>query len=64
MASYTRNQRRRRKFIEQRLMGVAMIAITIFFVWMCSSTNEDCAAALLTGPMGLILLFSKKIWIV
>lgn len=60
----TRNQRRRRKFIEQKLMGLAMIAITVGFLWMCAGTNEDAAAALLTGPLGLYMLFSRHIVIV
>jgi hypothetical protein len=60
----TRNQRKRKLLIEQRLMGLVMIVITAVFVWMCASANEDCTAALLTGPIGLIMLFSKKVWIV
>lgn len=57
----TRNQRRRRLFIQQRLMGLGMIALTVLFVWLCSTGNEDCGAALLTGPLGLYMLFSKDI---
>ena len=61
--SMTRNQRRRRLFIQQKLMGLAMIVLTVLFVWLCSTNNEDCAAALLTGPLGLVMLFSKDIMI-
>lgn len=61
--SMTRNQRRRRLFIQQKLMGIAMIALTVLFVWLCSTNNEDCAAAFLTGPLGLVMLFSKEIMI-
>lgn len=61
--SKTRNQRRRRLLIQQKLMGLAMIVLTVLFVWLCSTTKEDCAAALLTGPLGLVMLFSKDIMI-
>lgn len=61
--SKTRNQRRRRLLIQQKLMGLAMIVLTVLFVWLCSTANEDCAAALLTGPLGLVMLFSKDIMI-
>ena len=56
-------QKRRKLLIQQRLMGIVMIVLTVFFVWLCSTGNEDCSAAFLTGPLGLILLFSKDIMI-
>lgn len=61
--SKTRNQRRRSLLIQQKLIGIAIITITVLFVWLCSTANEDCAAALLTGPLGLVMLFSKDIMI-
>lgn len=61
--SKTRNQRRRRLLIQQKLMGLAMIVLTVLFVWLFSTANEDCAAALLTGPLGIVMLFSKDIMI-
>lgn len=61
--SMTRNQRRRRKLFEQRLMGIVMLVITVIFIWMCSTANEDCGAAIITGLMGIFLLFSKEVCI-
>lgn len=61
--SMTRNQRRRRKLFEQRVMGVVMLVITAIFIWMCSTANEDCGAAIITGLMGIFLLFSKEVCI-
>lgn len=63
MSNHTRNQRRR-VFRRQKLMGVALLVVTFLFVLLCSTANEDCGAALVTGPLGLLLLFSKEIWIV
>lgn len=60
--SMTRNQRRR-KLCEQRMMGVVMLVITAIFAWMCSTANEDCGAAIITGLMGIFLLFSKEVCI-
>lgn len=52
------------KLLEQKLMGVGMLVISKVFLWMCSTGNEDCGAVFLIAPLGLLLLFSKKIWIV
>lgn len=59
----TRNQYRR-KLLEQKLMGIAMLVISAVFLWMCCTANEDCGAFLIIAPLGLILLFSREIWIV
>ncbi len=59
----TRNQRRRKMF-EQRLMGVAMLALAVFFIWMTATANEDCTGGLLVGAMSLPLLFSRNLWII
>lgn len=59
----TRNQRRRKMF-EQRLMGVAMLALAVFFIWMTAAANEDCTGGLLVGAMSLPLLFSRNLWII
>ncbi len=68
MATYTRNQRRRKLLIEQRLMGLGLIAISvlIYVLALTGTTIEDRdgTALLFTLPLGLLLLFSKKIWIV
>lgn len=61
------NKRRYRikKLIQQKLMGLAFIAISIFCLWMASNGNtvqeRDCTALILTVPVGLYLLFSRKI---
>ena len=54
----------RRKFWEQKLMGVVMLIITALIIWMCAGTNDDCGAVFITAPLGLFFLFSKQIWIV
>lgn len=59
----TRNQRRRKMF-EQRLMGVAMLAIAVFFIWMTATANEDSTGGLLVGALSLPLLFSRNLWII
>lgn len=66
--SYTRGQLRRRKLIQQRLMGLAMVAISIFIVVMAchakTPEDSDCTAVFLTAPLGLYMLFSRKVIIV
>lgn len=68
MATYTRNQRRRKLFIRQRLMGLGLIAISVFLICFAfvgqTMKEHDCTAILLTFPLGLVLLFGKKNWIV
>ncbi len=68
MATYTRNQRRRKMLIEQKLMGLALIAISILIFILASTgktfEDRDCTAIFITMPLGLLLLFSKKILIV
>lgn len=59
----TRNQRLRKMF-EQRLMGIAMLVIAIFFIWMTATANEDSTGGLLVGAMSLPLLFSRNLWII
>lgn len=59
----TCNQRRRKMF-EQRLMGIAMLVIAVFFIWMTATANEDSTGGLLVGAMSLPLLFSRNLWII
>ncbi len=59
----TRNQWKRKMRV-QRLMGVAMLALAVFFIWFTASANEDSTGGLLVGLMALPLLFSKNLWIV
>lgn len=62
--SRTRNENRRRKLLEQKLMGLALIVLSGLFLWMVWGTGEDAAAFLVIAPLGLLLLFSKDIMIV
>ena len=67
MAFYMRNQLRRKKMIEQRLMGIGFILIS-FFVLAIASTgttpeDSDCTVIFFTVPVGVALLFSKDQWI-
>lgn len=59
----TRNQRKQ-KMLEQRLMGVLLLAIAVFFIWFTASANEDCGGGIVAGALALPLLFSKSLWIV
>lgn len=63
--SRTRNQRRRKLFARQTLMGVVLLLITIGVFWMASTgttfEDKDCTAALITLPFGLYLLFTRHI---
>lgn len=52
------------RVLEQKLMGVVMLIITVFVILMCKGTNEDCGAVFITAPLGLLFLFSKQTWIV
>lgn len=51
----------------QRMYGIMMLALCAFILFMCSTgvTPEDknATAVLLIAPIGLIMLFSKNIWI-
>lgn len=62
--SLTRNQRRR-KVVEQKLMGIALIAICALMFWLASTgvipEEKDCTAVLLIAPIGFYMLFSKQI---
>lgn len=62
--SRTRNEKRRRKLLEQKLMGFAMLVVSALFLWMVWGTGEDAGALLVIVPLGLLLLFSKEIMIV
>ena len=68
MASYTRNQLRRKMLMQQRFMGLAMILISGLILWLASTgtnpVDQDCTAIFFTLPLGPWLLFSKKILIV
>lgn len=65
MRTKRENQRRRRLFIQQRLMGLGLIIISVIVVLMASKgvtvEDRDCTCLLFTVPVGLTLLFSKKL---
>lgn len=53
-------QRRRNYFIQQKLYGIAILLITIA---VCAFT-EDATIAVITVPIGLTLVASKKMWLI
>ena len=63
--SKTRNQRRRKLFARQKLMGVAFLLATVGIFWLASTgatlEDRDCTAILFTLPLGLYLLFTRHI---
>lgn len=67
MGVYTRNQWRRKLLVEQRLMGVGLLAISaIVLAFAITATrveDKDCTILFVTLPLGFTLLFSKRIWI-
>lgn len=48
---------RRWYFIKQKAYGLAMLAVTVLAVW---ATEGDITIAVITVPLGLMCLFSKK----
>lgn len=62
--SRTRNENRRRKLVEQKLMGLSLLVLSGLFLWMVRRTGEGAAAFLVIAPLGLLLLFSKNVMIV
>ena len=69
MKSYqtTRNQCRlyRRKMIEQKLMGLGLLVVCAFVLWLCSTgttpEDQDATVVVLLAPLGLWMLFTKEI---
>lgn len=52
---------RRWYFIKQKAYGLAMLVVTVLAVW---ATEGDITIAVITVPLGLMCLFSKKMLIV
>lgn len=52
---------RRWYFIKQKAYGLAMLAVTVLAVW---ATEGDITIAVITVPLGLMCIFSKKMLIV
>ena len=48
---------RRWYFIKQKAYGLAMLAVTVLAAW---ATEGDITIAVITVPLGLMCLFSKK----
>ena len=69
MKSYqtTRNQCRlyRRKMVEQKLMGLGLLVVCAFVLWLCSTgttpEDQDATVVVLLAPLGLWMLFTKEI---
>lgn len=52
---------RRWYFIKQKAYGLSMLAVTVLAAW---ATEGDITIAVITVPLGLMCLFSKKMLIV
>lgn len=48
-------------FVKQRLIGLLLLMVTVFVV---HATDGDATIALITVPMGLTLMFTKRAYIV
>lgn len=52
------------KRTEQRLMGIGLLLICAFVLWMCSTgvtpEDRDATAVVLLAPLGLWMLFTKE----
>jgi len=61
----TRNQLRRRKLIEQRIMGLFLLAVCVMnIIFACNGKtmeDKDCTPILLFAPMGFYMLFTKDV---
>lgn len=53
-------ERRKNYFMQQRIYGIALLILTIA---LCTFTR-DATIALITVPLGLTLIVSKRMWIV
>ena len=53
------------KLMEQKLMGLVLLVICAFVLWLCSTgttpEDRDATAVVLLAPMGLWMLFTKEI---
>lgn len=53
------------KRTEQKLMGLALLIICGFVLWLCSTgttpEDQDATAVVLLAPLGLWMLFTKEI---
>lgn len=55
---------RKQKMMIQRLIGIAMLILSVFFVWMVSTEpriqDRDAGAVFVLIPIALYYLFAKK----
>lgn len=53
------------KRVEQKLMGIGLLLICAFVLWLCSTgvtpEDQDATAVVLLAPLGLWMLFTKDI---
>lgn len=53
------------KLMEQKLMGLVLLVICAFVLWLCSTgttpEDQDATAVVLLAPLGLWMLFTKDI---
>ena len=53
------------KRMEQKLMGLALLVICAFVLWLCSTgttpEDQDATAVVRLAPLGLWMLFTKDI---
>ena len=53
------------KLMEQKLMGLVLLVICAFVLWLCSTgttpEDQDAKAVVLLAPLGLWMLFTKDI---
>lgn len=49
--------RRRLYFIKQRLIGIAILLFTVLMAWLL---DGDATLAIITIPIGILLIFSKR----
>lgn len=63
----TRSKTRLQVLLEQRLMGLALVALSVLIIVVCAHgatvEDQDATAVLLTLPLGLYLIFTKNICI-
>lgn len=62
-----RSKTRLQVLLEQRLMGLALVLISVLLIVICSNgatvEEQDATAVLFTLPLGLYLIFTKNICI-
>lgn len=61
----SKRRMRRKKLIEQRLMGMGLLVCCVLAVWLCSTgttmVDRDATGVVLLAPLALYMLFTKNI---